>query len=143
MAQNKVQFQKGVSLPAFLEKFGTEEQCFEALVAWRWPDGFNCPACGHDKYCLLNTRSLFQCNQCHHQASVKVNTIFEPTRLPLKTWFLGIYFVTQDKKGISALELKRRLGISYPAAWRMKQKLMQVLLDRDEGKAAFWIYRSR
>ena len=135
MAQNKVQFQKGLSLPSFLENYGTEEQCFEALVRWRWPNGFVCPACGHDKYCMLNTRSLFQCNKCRHQASVKANTIFEHTRLPLTKWFLGIYFITQDKKGISALELKRCIGVSYPAAWRMKQKLMQVMLERDDSKA--------
>ena len=48
----------------------------------------------------------------------------------LKTWFLGMYFITQDKKGISARELMGRLGISYKAAWRMKQKLMQVMMDR-------------
>ena len=58
-------------------------------------------------------------------------TIFESTKLPLTTWFLGIYLITQDKKGISAMELHRHLGISYNAAWRMKHKLMQVMLERD------------
>ncbi|MBX2859120.1 MAG: IS1595 family transposase [Cellvibrionaceae bacterium] len=135
MAQNKVQFQKGLSLPLFLEQFGTEEQCFTQLVNMRWPHGFQCPACGHNKYCLLNTRSLFQCNKCHHQSSVKANTLFEHSRVPLTKWFLGIYFVTQDKKGVSALELSRSLGISYKAAWRMKQKLIQAMLERDDNKA--------
>lgn len=134
MAKNKVQFQKGISLPVFLDNYGNEKQCVEALVRWRWPEGFACPACHHTKYCILKTRQLYQCNQCHHQASVKANTIFEHTRLPLTKWFLGIYFITQDKKGISALELSRTLGISYPAAWRMKQKLMQVMLERDDDK---------
>ena len=134
MAQNKVQFQKGMSLPEFLSRYGTEAQCFDALFEWRWPNGFVCPNCHHNKYSLLKTRKLFQCNRCHQQTSIKAGTIFDKTRLPLTTWFLGIYFVTQDKKGISALELKRSLGVSYPAAWRMKQKLMQVMMERDEQK---------
>lgn len=134
MAQNKVQFQKGMSLPEFLNLYGTEEQCFDSLFAWRWPDGFICPKCNHNKCCRLSTRNLFQCNRCHHQNSIKAGTIFEKTRLPLTKWFLGIYFITQDKKGISTLELKRTLGISYPAAWRMKQKLLQVMMERDLKK---------
>ena len=134
MAQNKVQFQKGVSLPEFMKFYGTEEQCFNALFDWRWPDGFECQECGSHKYCQLATRKLQQCNGCHHQASVTAGTIFASTKLPLTTWFLGLYFITQDKKGVSALQLKRRLGISYPAAWRMKQKLMQVMMEREETK---------
>lgn len=134
MAQNKVQFQKGMSLPDFMQKYGTEEQCFDALFAWRWPKGFVCPKCGCSKGCQLNSRKLQQCSACHHQTSITADTVFSATKLPLTTWFLGMYFITQDKKGISALELMRRLGISYKAAWRMKQKLMQVMMERDAGK---------
>lgn len=134
MTQNKVQFQKGVSLPAFLGLYGTEEQCFKALFDWRWPNGFVCPECGGDKCCQLPTRKLQQCNRCHRQTSITADTIFSATKLPLTTWFLGLYFIAQDKKGISALELKHRLGISYPAAWRMKQKLMQVMMEREATK---------
>ena len=141
MAQNKVQFQKGVSLPQFLSIYGTEEQCFDALFAWRWPSGFRCPECGCTKSCRLTARKLQQCNKCHHQASITAGTIFQSTKLPLRIWFLGIYFVTQDKKGISSLELKRCLGISYKAAWRMKHKLSQVMLERDEAKPLLALLR--
>ena len=134
MAQNKVQFQKGMSLPDFMEKYGTDEQCFDALYQWRWPEGFVCPNCGGRKSCQLTTRKLQQCNHCHHQTSITADTIFSSTKLPLRVWFLGMYFITQDKKGISALELMRRLGISYKAAWRMKQKLMQTMMERDDAK---------
>jgi ISXO2-like transposase domain len=61
-------------------------------------------------------------------------TIFASTKLSLTTWFLGIYLITQDKKGVSAMKLRRHLGISYNAAWRIKHKLMQVMLERDEDK---------
>ena len=134
MAQNKVQFQKGMSLPDFMRLYGTEEQCFDALFKWRWPNGFVCPKCGCTKGCQLSSRKLQQCSACHHQTSITADTVFSATKLPLTTWFLGMYFVTQDKKGVSSLELMRRLGISYKAAWRMKQKLMQVMMERDEAK---------
>jgi len=134
MAQNKVQFQKGMSLPDFMKLYGTEEQCFNALFELRWPAGFVCSECGCKKSCQLSTRKLQQCNRCHHQTSITAGTIFEATKLPLATWFLGIYFVTQEKKGISSLQLMRCLGVSYKAAWRMKQKLMQVMMERDEDK---------
>ena len=134
MARNKVQFQKGLSLSNFLKAYGTEEQCFEALFAWRWPEGFRCPHCHHDKSCRLTHRKLQQCDHCHHQTSVTAGTLFEATKLPLTTWFLGIYLMTQDKKGISVMKLHRHLGISYNAAWRMKHKLMQAMMEQDHGK---------
>jgi len=137
MAQNNVQFQKGMSLTEFMDAYGSEDQCFDALFAWRWPDGFYCPGCGSQSCCQLSGRKLMQCNKCHKQTSITAGTIFSATKLPLKTWFLGIYFVTQDKKGVSSLELMRKLGISYKAAWRMKHKVMQVMQERDENKPLF------
>ena len=134
MARNKVQFQKGVSLNEFLSQYGTEEQCFNALYAWRWPEGFVCPNCNHDKCCQLTSRKLQQCNRCHQQTSLTAGTIFESTKLPLTLWFQGIYLITQDKKGVSAMQLHRQLGISYNAAWRMKHKLMQVMMEREQHK---------
>jgi len=83
MAQNAVQFQKGLSLPKFLEQYGTEEACREALFKLRWPAGFSCPDCGNTTYCELKSRKVFQCHRCHHQASLTARTIFEKTELPL------------------------------------------------------------
>lgn len=134
MPRNKVQFQKGISLNEFIKKYGTDDQCFDALYKWRWPDGFICPSCGHNKCCELNSRKLQQCNQCHHQTSITAGTIFESTKLPLSIWFQGIYLMTQNKKGVSSMKLHRDLGISYNAAWRMKHKLMQVMMERDHDK---------
>lgn len=58
-------------------------------------------------------------------------TIFASTKLPLTTWFLALYLLTQTKNNISALELMRHLGVGYSAAWRMKHKLMQAMADRE------------
>jgi len=132
MAKNKVQFQEGLSIPKFLKTYGTEEQCKNALFRWRWSNGFICPGCGHTGYCEIASRKVYQCHRCHQQTSLISGTIFEYTKLPLTLWFLGMYILTQPKSGVSALEMKRQLGISYKAAWRMKHKLMQVMKERDD-----------
>ncbi|WP_281649235.1 IS1595 family transposase, partial [Parendozoicomonas sp. Alg238-R29] len=133
MPKNKVQFQKGLSLPAFLSQYGKEEQCRDQFFQWRWPDGFECPLCRCKEHCTLKRRELFQCNRCHHQTSLTTGTIMESTKLPFTTWFLAMYLMTQTKNGISALELSRQLGISYNATWRLKHKLMQVMKERDDS----------
>ena len=131
MARNPVQFQRGISLNEFLSLYGTEDQCFDALYRWRWPNGFVCPNCGHDRGCQLATHKLQQCYRCHRQTSITAGTIFEATKLALTVWFQALYLMTQDKKGCSAMKLHRHLGISYNAAWRMRHKLMQVMMERD------------
>ena len=133
MCKNKIQFQSGYSLVELFRDYGTEEQCAEALFNLRWPDGFQCPDCGCDRYCVIKTRRLYQCNQCHRQTSLTSGTIFEQTKLPLTTWFLAIHLITQAKTGLSALSLKRQLGVSYNTAWSMKHKIMQVMKERDDS----------
>ena len=132
MAKNKVQFQKGLSLGAFLSMYGTEQQCYEALFHIRWPQGYICPDCGSRGSCYLESRKVYQCNRCHRQRSVISNTIFSSTKLPLKIWFLAIYFITQSKDGISSLRLARTLGISANSALRIKHKLQQTMKERDD-----------
>lgn len=134
MAKNKIQFQKGLSLQEFLSHFGTEEQCRDVLFLWRWPQGYTCPECGHRDYCQLKSRQLFQCNSCHCQTSLTAGTIFAYTKLPLTIWFLGIYFITQSKVSVSALSLKRTIGVSYNTALLMKHKIQQVMKERDDSK---------
>ena len=75
------------------------------------------------------THKLQQCYRCNRQTSMTAGTLFEATKLPLTVWFQGIYFMTQDKKGASAMTLHRQLGISYND--RMRHKLMQVMMERD------------
>ena len=133
MARNQVQFEKGVSETRFAEIYGTEEQCHAALVKWRWPNGFECPGCNGAAHCLVTrgARRSFQCNACRKQTSVKAGTIFASSKLPLSK---TIYLVTQSKKGISSIELGRRLGVTHTAAWMMKHKLAQVMLARNASK---------
>jgi transposase-like protein len=136
MARNQVQFQKGLSEAGFDEIYGSEAQCHAALVRWRWPDGFACPGCGGARHCVVarGSRRLFQCNACRRQTSVKAGTIFASSKLPLRLWFKTIYLITQSKKGISSIELGRRLGVTQTAAWTMKHKLAQVMLQPNATK---------
>ena len=132
MARNRVQFQKGMSLAAFLERYGDEQSCYQALYRLRWPDGFRCPDCGHRRHCQLQARRLLQCNHCHHQTSITAQTVLAGTKLPLRIWFLAMYLLTQSKTDLSAMALKRHLGVSYNTAWLIKQKLMQTMRERDD-----------
>ena len=134
MARNRVQFQKGYSLVQFMDEYGTEDKCREALFRWRWPNGFVCPRCEHTGHCLVQSRWLFQCRGCRHQVSLTAGTIFASTKLALRTWFLAMYLMTQTKNGVSALELSRQLSVSYNTAWKVKHKLMQVMKERDDTR---------
>jgi transposase-like protein len=133
MAMNLIQFQHGLSLPDFLQQFGTEEQCEAELKKVRWPGGFHCPRCGQTEYSLLHVghHETFQCKNCRLQTSLIAGTLFQSTHLPLTRWFLAIYLISQAKTGLSALALKRQLGVSYPTAWLVYHKLMQAMSERD------------
>lgn len=130
MPMNRVQFQKGLSLSEFMVRYGTEEQCEQALVAALWPGGFVCPVCG-----VMQSRTSFrrekrlywQCAGCQHQCSVTSGTVFEATKLPLTRWFMAMQLLTQSKNNVSALEMKRQLGVSYRTAWLIKHKLLQAM----------------
>lgn len=134
MARNKVQFQRGLSEARFDELYGTEDLCRAAVFHWRWPAGFVCPACGGREHSVVQTRALCQCTACRRQTSLTAGTIFASTKVPLRTWFRAMYHLTQSKGGISSLELARRLGVTQTTAWKIKHKLMQVMMERDAGK---------
>jgi transposase-like protein len=133
MAQNRVQYQRGLSMPEFFGSFGTDSQC-EALVRrWRWPQGFVCPHCLGKKHSEFRRqgRLYFQCSGCRYQCSLLSGTVFESSKLPLRTWMLAMHLMTQAKNGVSALELKRHLGVSYPTAWLLRHKIMEVMHRRE------------
>ena len=131
MPQNAIQFQKGLSETRFLELYGSEDKCIAAVERMRWPGGFVCPECGHDDAHRLERRSLLQCALCRTQHSITARTIFESTKLPLTTWFRAMYHLSSSKNGISALELRRRLGVTYRTAWLLKLKLSEVMRERE------------
>ena len=133
MSINRIPFQTGISMPEFLKHFGTEAQCEVALEQSRWPQGFVCPCCSETgcSVFIVGSHKMFQCRTCRHQTSLTAGTLFQSTKLPLTTWFLAIYLISQAKTGLSALALKRYLGVRYPTAWLIQHKLMQAMSERE------------
>jgi transposase-like protein len=116
-------------LPAFLERFGTDAKCRAYLVRTRWPEGFRCEGCGHDRAYRHKKRLIEECTACGKQHSLLAGTIFEQTKTGLARWFLAIYLVTSSKGGISAMELKRQMGFgSYQTAWTWLHKIRKAMV---------------
>jgi len=136
MPMNRVQFQPGLSMFEFHERYGTDEKCEAALAAARWPNGFVCPRCqGSAAFAYRRGRQPYrQCGACGYQCSLIVGTIFEATKLPLTRWFMAMQLLTQAKNNVSALELMRQLGVSYPSAWLMKHKIMEAMRERESTR---------
>jgi ribosomal protein L37AE/L43A len=136
MKMNRVQFQPGLSMPEFSGLYGTEAKCQAALEAARWPNGFVCPKCGGPARTRFERGGLryWQCGNCAHQCSLISGTMFEATKLPLSRWFLAMQLLTQSKNNVSALELRRQLGVSYDTAWRIKHKIMEAMRLREQDR---------
>jgi transposase-like protein len=119
-------------LPSFLERFGSDAQCRDHLFRARWPEGFRCAACGHDRAWALKARVIYECAACGRQHALLKGTIFEQTKTGLARWFLAIYLVTSSKGGISAMELQRQMGFgSYQTAWTWLHKIRKAMVRPD------------
>jgi len=130
---NRIQFQQVMSLGNFLDLYGIESQCAAALEKARWHNGFICAKGQSKSHCIVwhGKVKTFQCNHCRAQATLTGGTIFHATKLPLVIWFRAMFFLTQTKNNVSALELARILGVCYQTAWRIKYKFMQVIHERE------------
>jgi transposase-like protein len=119
------------SLREFEARFPDDQACARWLVAKRWPDGFRCPACGHDHGWELGRGTLvIECAKCHRQTSVTAGTVLHRSHLPLKVWFLAAWLVATHRNGISARQLWLQLGLgSYKTAWLLLQKLRRAMVD--------------
>ena len=116
------------TLLEFHAQFPNEARCWSYLRKARWPQGFLCPRCAGRGSHFLATRRLEQCRSCRYQGSVTAGTVFHGTRVPLRIWFLGIFFLARHKKGISALQFQRDTGVgSYQTAWTLLHKLRSGL----------------
>lgn len=123
---------KYASLFEFQKQFPNEEACVRHLLKVRWPNGFQCPNCGHDDGKLLRGSKLIQCYVCRHQTSPTSGTLFHKTRTPLLIWFWMIYLLAQDKAGTCALKISKDLGMHYDTVWTLLHKIRQAMAKRDE-----------
>lgn len=112
----------------FRERFATEQACRDYLAALRWPHGFVCPPCGEGKAWQMQ-RGLYWCRNCGYQASITAGTLFNDTHKALRMWFEAMWYVTNQKSGVSALGLQRAIGLgSYHTAWNWLHKLRRAMV---------------
>ena len=105
------------NLLTLVDNFNTDAKCRELLERLRWPIGVACTRCGSFGVSEMESRNQYDCNDCRYQFSVTAGTIMHDSHLPLRKWFIAIYLMCESKKGISALQLKRTLGVAYKMAW--------------------------
>lgn len=113
------------------EMFSTDEKCREILKRLRWPNGVECPRCKGKAVDLETEKQLFYCAECDYQFTVTSGTIFHDTHLPLLKWFVAVYLLCESRKGMSANQIKRTLGISYKTAWYLCHRIRHAMKESD------------
>lgn len=121
----------GITLLEWQKRYGSESSCAKTLIKVRWPNGFQCPACGSTKAYFIESRKLYQCSHCRHQVSMTADTLFHSTKVPLVKWFWAIYLMASDKGGVSALRIAKHVGVSWITARNMLRKIRKAMADRD------------
>lgn len=108
-----------------------ETKAREHLEALRWPDGAYCPRCGGFEVVKLGGKAgemgQYNCRDCRKKFTVTVGTVFERSHIPLTTWLMGFHLMTSSKKGMSAHQLHRMLGITYKTAWFMAHRIREAM----------------
>jgi len=131
MSSNRKSRFQPLSILEFQQCFATEEACARFLFEKRWPKGWACPRCGRSKCYPIEGRGLYECAYCRYQASLTAGTVLQGTRTPLRLWFLAIFLMVTDKRGISSVGLAKQIGISQKQAWAMLHKLRKAMAVRN------------
>jgi transposase-like protein len=117
-------------------QFTDENAAREHLESLRWPDGPFCPHCGSVTVTRLEGKKhragLIQCNDCREQFTVTVGTVFERSKVPLHKWVLATHLLTASKKGMSAHQIGRMLGVTYKTAWFMCHRIREAMREPGE-----------
>lgn len=125
-----------MNLMDIIQRFSTENACRKHLVKVRFPNGVPCVRCGAEpkRVHLIKSRGLYQCLECGYQYSPLVGTVFTDSPLPLAKWFLAIYLMCESKKGISASQIGRTIGVSYKTAWYLCQRIRAAMKNTNFDK---------
>ena len=125
-----------MNLVQLFDTFNTDDQCREYLELLRWPNGPECPACGViGEATPIKGRGRWRCRPCGHQFSVTAGTIMHDSHLPLRKWFAAIFLMVESRKGMSANQLKRTLGVGYKTAWYLCHRIREAMgNDPMEGR---------
>lgn len=111
------------SLFDLMDAFPDEQSCIDHLRSIRWRDGEFCPHCGGTRVYHFSDRKTFKCGDCRDRFSIKVGTIFEDTKIPLRKWFMAIWMITNHPKGIASTTLAKDLKITQKSAWFVLHRL--------------------
>ena len=126
-----------ISVFEFFEKFPDEQAAIDYLEAERWPDRVICPRCKSHYTGPIKKRNRHSCNSCRRQFSIRTGSIFENSKIPLRKWLYAMYLFNTARKGISAAQVARDLGISAASAWFMMHRLREAMdpgLEKLEGE---------
>ena len=118
---------EGLSIYEFQDQFGDDRSCIDALVEIKWPKDYSCRYCGHKKYCSTKRYGERRCTRCRKPESATAHTLFHKLKFPIHKAFMIMYLITTTKKGISALELHRKLGLHRRTALLFKRKVMAAM----------------
>jgi transposase-like protein len=122
-----------INLAELTEQFGTDEKCRKALEQLRWKDGAKCPRCDSTATPIAN-RFQYDCDSCHYQFSVTAGTIFHDSHLSLWKWFIATALLCEAKKGMSACQIQRTVGMSYKTAWYLCHRIRKAMVEADKPK---------
>ena len=114
----------GLSIYDFQQQFGDDNSCIDALVSMKWSKGYSCRYCGYKKYCSTKRYGERRCNSCKKPESATAHTLFHKLKFPIHKAFMMIFLISTTKKGISALELHRKMGLHKRTALLFKRKVM-------------------
>ncbi len=118
------------TLNDFHTVFPNEWVCFWVFVSLRWPEGFVCRTCGHTEYKKIRNRWLLRCRNCNDQISVKVGTVMEHSKLPLKKWLYAALLIVSNN-GIPATRLEEYLDVCYETAYTLGQRIRHAMAERE------------
>jgi transposase-like protein len=121
-----------MNLADVMTRFSTDERCRELLRRLRWPAGVECPRCKMAVVELETVKELFYCKDCDYQFSVTVGSVFNDSHLPLTKWFMATLLLCEAKKGMSACQVQRTLGISYKTAWYLCHRIRAAMAQCDK-----------
>jgi transposase-like protein len=125
---------KGLNLATLVSRYGTSEKCRELLCRLRWPNGPRCTRCNDSAVELETDKQIFYCKRCDYQFTVTAGTIFNDSHLPLEKWFMATLLLCEAKKGISACQIQRTLGISYKTAWYLCHRIRASMKEAAKPK---------
>jgi transposase-like protein len=114
------------------EMFSTDAKCRELLKRLRWPLGAECPRCKAKAKPLNTSKDLLYCRDCDYQFTPTSGTIFHDSHLPLIKWFTCVYLLCESRKGMSANQIRRMLGVSYKTAWYLCHRIRFAMKQLDQ-----------